>query len=143
MKGPIQSVEVSYLLHATEDPGKVEAAVRDVLGVKAGPENESLEGHFGNEIVRARFHLTGEDAEAAFKGVVSRMPDGMKREIAADISAFLDEHSAFFLRLDKQRLVAGSLALSSGDSVRMKVKPRIFLLKGGARQFYLGLLGVG
>ncbi|MDE1853111.1 MAG: hypothetical protein KGI38_05095 [Thaumarchaeota archaeon] len=143
MKGPIQSVEVSYLLHQTEDPVKVQAAVGDLLGVKSGPETESLEGHFGNEIVRARFHLTGEDAEAAFKGLVSRMPGGMKKEIAAGISAFLDEHSAFFLRLDKQRLVGGSLALSGGDSVRIKVKPRIFMLKGGARQFYLGLLGVG
>jgi len=102
---------------------------------------ERLEGHFGNEILSVRLHLVGEEANLAFQGVVARLPKDLKVGLLENIGAHLDEHSAFFLRLDKQRLVAGTLALGSGDSVRLKVKPRLFLLKGGAAEFYARLIG--
>jgi RNA binding exosome subunit len=137
VKGSIQSVEVVYLVHATEDPGKIEDAVSKLLGRRVVPETERLEGHFGNEIVKAKVHLTGEEAGSAFKSVIGAIPDGLRREIASNIGLYMDEHSAIFLRLDKQGLVSGSMALGSGDSVRVKVKPRAFLLKEGGTQFYL------
>jgi RNA binding exosome subunit len=141
MKSPIQSVEVTYLVHATEDAAKVSSAVAGLLGVPVDPEVESLEGHFGNKIEKARVHLTGEEAGRAFASIISRMPAALKREIVADIGGFLDEHSALFLRFDKQQLVSGELTLASGDPVRVKVKPRIFLVKGGAAGFYTQLIG--
>lgn len=141
MKGPIQSVEVTYLVHATEDQAKVGAAVTRLLGVDSKPEFERLEGHFGNEITKATIHLTGEDANRAFKNTVAAMPRTMRDGIVADIASFLDEHHALFLRLDKQLLVSGSVAMGSKDSVRMKVKPRIFLVRGGAPRFYSELMG--
>ena len=141
MKGPIQSVEVTYLIHATEDQRKVEEAIEKALSIEAQPVVERLEGHFGNEILSVRIHLIGEEANLAFQGVVARLPKDLKAELHANVGAFVDEHSAFFLRLDKQQLVAGTLAFGSGDSVRLKVKPRLFLLKGGAAQFYARLIG--
>jgi len=140
MKGPIQSVEVTYLVHATEDPDTLRRAVSALLGSSAEPEVEQLEGHFGNTIVKVRLHLTGDEASDAFRSVLQTIPSGLKREILSDIASFLDEHSAFFLRLDKQRLVAGSPALGSGDAVRLKVKPRLFLVKGSAPKFYEQLI---
>ena len=141
MKGPIQSVEITYLIHATEDQQKVEGAIIKVLAIEAKPVVQRFEGHFGNEILSVRLHIVGEKADLAFQGVVARLPKDLKAGLLANIGAFVDEHSSFFLRLDKQRLVAGTLALGSGDSVRLKVKPRLFLLKGGAAEFYAGLIG--
>jgi RNA binding exosome subunit len=141
LKGPIQSVEITYLIHATEDQQKVEASIAKVLAIKAQPVVERLEGHFGNEILSARLHLVGEEANLAFQVVIARLPKDLKAGLLANIGVFLDEHSAFFLRLDKQQLVAGTLALGSGDSVRLKVKPRLFLLKGGATEFYASMIG--
>ncbi|MDA4120570.1 MAG: hypothetical protein OK413_00500 [Thaumarchaeota archaeon] len=141
MKGPIQSVEITYLIHATEDQQKVEASIAKVLAIEAQPVVERLEGHFGNEILSVRLHLVGEEANLTFQLVVARLPKDLKAGLLANLEAFLDEHSAFFLRLDKQQLVAGTLALGSGDSVRLKVKPRLFLLKGGAAEFYARLIG--
>ena len=140
MKGPIQSVEVTYLVHATEDPDTLRRAVSALLGSSAEPEVEQLEGHFGNTIVKVRLHLTGDEASDAFRSVLQTIPSRLKREIVSDLASFLDEHSAFFLRLDKQRLVAGSPALGSGDAVRLKVKPRLFLVKGSAPKFYEQLI---
>ncbi len=141
MKGPIQSVEVAYLVHATEDPGKVEGAVVSLLGAKAEPVLERLEGHFGNEILRARLHLIGDEAGRAFDSLASRLPQEVRKEVIADLESFLDEHSALFLRFDKQSLVSGSVALGSADAVRVKVKPRRFMLKDGAAELYARLIG--
>lgn len=136
MQGPIQSVEITYLVHATEDQEKVSGAVAKLFAPLSGPELEHLEGHFGNAIIRARLHLTGEEAAKAFGNLVGSMPRGLRKRVVDDVASFLDEHSALFIRLDKQALVSGSLALGSGDSIRVKVKPRAFLVKGGAPKFY-------
>ncbi len=134
---------MTYLVHATEDPAKVSDAVSRLLGVEATPEVESLEGHFGNRIEKTRVHITGEEAGAAFANLVAKMSPEMRRELVGSLDKFLDEHSALFLRFDKQLLVSGGLALASGDPVRVKVKPRIFLLKGGAAGFYGRLIEGG
>jgi len=140
LKGPIQSVEVTYMVHATEDPKKLEAAVTGMLGVDVGPETEELEGHFGNQISKVRFHLTGDVAVRAFGNAMEKLPPPVKRGVLADLGPHIDEHSALFLRFDKQALVSGSLSLASRDPVRMKVKPRIFLVKGGATHFFSQLI---
>jgi RNA binding exosome subunit len=141
LKGPVQSVEITYILHATEDSDRVSSAILRLLGTTNLPEVEHLEGHFGNAIVRARLHLVGSEAGEAFAKLVSTMPQTLREEIIEGLASFLDEHSALFLRLDKQRLISGSVELGSGDSVRIKVKPRIFLMEGGAARFYTELIG--
>jgi RNA binding exosome subunit len=143
LKGPIQSVEVTYLIHATEDKDRVDSAVKELVSTQAEPVAEEMEGHFGNKIVRVRFHLTGDDAASAFEGIVRHLPPGLKSELEREMGAHLDEHSALFLRLDKQRLVSGVLEAGSPDPIRVKVKPRRFLIKGDAREFYLKLLTGG
>lgn len=143
MKGPIQSLQITFIVHATEDRMKVEGAVAALTGEDEAPEAVRLEGHFGNEILSEKLHLVGERAEAAFKAAVSKMPRGVARQVAEDLGLLVDEHAALFLRLDKQQLVLGKVATGSTDPVRLKVKPRGFLPKGGVRQFYLRLLTGG
>ena len=141
MRNPIQSVEVSYLIHETEDAEKIGRAVLGVFASASEPTIERLEGHHGNGILRATVHLLGEDAARAFDEMVKKMPGAVKAEVMAQLGSFIDQHSALFLRFDKQRLVSGSLALGSGDSVRVKLKPRAFMIKGGAERFYGGFFG--
>ena len=141
MKGPIQSLEASYLVHATEDGDKLADAVAGLLGTEEVPVVDSLEGHFGNRILSARLHLNGEEAESAFRRLLGRMTPGTRKELLSEMNVFIDEHSALFLRLDKQALVSGSVVLGAGDSVRIKVKPRAFILKGRAAEFYARMVG--
>lgn len=141
MKGPIQSMELTYFIHETEDPGKVRDAVSRLLPSPPDIDYEKLSGHFGNMILRGRVHLAGDEATAAFGRVVAALPRSLKQQVAADLRSFLDEHSSFYLRLDKQALVSGSLSLGSGDPIRLKVKPRLYLVKGSAPRFFLELLG--
>ena len=141
MKSLIQSVEVTWLVHATEDPQRVGGAVAELLGTSAPPELVHLTGHFGNKIIRGTVRLSGVEAQDALRHALSRMPKGLKKDVAEGIDSFVDEHSALFLRLDKQGLVAGELALGAADAERLKVKPRAFLLRGGPSEFYRQLIG--
>ena len=141
MKGPIRSLEVTYLLHATEDPDKVAAAVGELLSASVPPQVDDLEGHYGNTIQRVRIHLIGEEAQSAFDRILSRLDRAQKAGLVANLGTSLDEHSALFLRFDKQSLVSGTLSLETSDPVRVKVKPRQFLLGRDAPGFYSNLLG--
>ncbi|MGD0395580.1 MAG: RNA-binding domain-containing protein [Nitrososphaerales archaeon] len=140
MKGLVQSIEVSYILHATEDPQTLTKAISSLLSVDAVPEEERMEGHFGNAIAKVRYHFIGEDAAAALSSIAAHLPALTKDRLKCDISELMDEHSALYLRFDKQRLVEGTLKAGTADPVRIRVKPRVFLLRGGAKEFYSKIL---
>ncbi len=143
LKGPIQSVEVSYLVHATEDPEKLGEAVRRVLGVSSPPETEELEGHFGNKIVNTRHHLTGDSASSTLSSLVGSLSAEARSEVLRNLRLMMDEHGALYLRLDKQSFFAGKLALAQGNVVRVRVKPRLFKVRGGVEEFFRDVLGAG
>jgi RNA binding exosome subunit len=144
MPSELQSLEISYFIQATEDEAKVRKAVAALVGGDLPEERQEAEGHHGNQIVWIRHHLTGEEAAAGLKGIVSHLGADEKRTILEDLASGLDEHNALFVRLSKQVLVMkGTAVLASSDPVRVKVKPRSYLLKSDPADFYARLLGVG
>ena len=139
MSSQVQSLEVSYFLQMTEDEEKVLKAVAVLVG-DVPPERQEAEGHFGNAIIWVRHHLTGGDAESAFKKIVSRMDGDERRVVLGELPSLLDEHNALYIRLSKQVLVMnGNAVLASSDPIRVKVKPRSFMIKGDPVAFYTRL----
>jgi len=143
MKSTIQSLDVSFLLHATEDSGRVSDAVRGLVGGEVALETEEMEGHFGNRILKVSLHLHGDEATRAFEALNAKIPVALRKELAADIDKLVDEHSSLYLRFDKQKLVGGEIAAGYDDAVRLKIKPRAFLLHGRAKYFFLDQLKAG
>jgi len=105
------------------------------------PEVEELEGHFGNRIARVKVHLTGADAERGVDHMLKALSMDTRKEIVKSLGISVDEHSALFIRFDKQSMVQGRLKLGDVDPVHVKLKPRGFMMKGAAPQFYAKLLG--
>ena len=140
-RGEIQAVEVSCFVQATEDEGRLRDAITSSLAIGEGPEEERLEGHFGNHILVLSWHLTGERASASFRALVSLLGRDGRREILRELEAYLDERGALYVRLNKQTLVKGIATTSQSDPVRIRIKPRSFLMKGRPRQFYERLMG--
>jgi len=134
-------MEASLFIHATEDEETTKRAVRELLGVEEEPERLELQGHFGNKIVSMRFHLTGDEAEEGFKRLLSLLGTDGREELKRDLTDLVDEHRALFLRLSKQLAVQGSAVISGTDPIRVKVKPRAYLIKGDPSEFYAKLLG--
>ena len=141
MAEEIQSVEISYFIHATEDLQRVTRAVADRFELSNPPELEELEGHFGNKIVHVHHHLTGVEAMATFRAMVSFIGSAGVRELLAGLELTLDERKALYIRFSKQELLKGVAVLSSIDPIRVKVKPRGFMMKGDAGQFYAKMMG--
>ena len=140
MRSEIQSLEVSFFVQATEDERRTAKAVGELFGGPGGPERQELEGHYGNKIVWMRYHLTGDEAQRAFRTLVSRLGKEGRGALLREMGSLLDEHGSLFLRLGKQSAVQGSAVLSDSDPVRVKVKPRAFLLRGEPSRFYARLM---
>lgn len=141
-KGEIQSLEVSFLVHATEDESKVIEAIRSQLSIRDSPAMEMLEGYFGNRIVRVIYHVTGEEATRLFAHISSMISSQDRRRILGEIERNLDEHRALYLRFSKQELIASRLVLFEKDPVRVKVKPKAYLMKGAPAVFYGSIMRV-
>jgi RNA binding exosome subunit len=140
----VQSLEVSYLLQATEDEEKVGRAVAGLLGKDLQPERLEAEGHHGNRIVWIRHHLTGEEAEAGLRRIVSLLGREERTAVLEDLGSSLDEYGALYLRFSKQVLVMdGTVVLARSDPIRVKVKPRSRLVRGGPAEFYARLFEEG
>ncbi len=144
MDSEVQSLEISYFVQATEDEDKIKRAVAALVGRDLPEERQEAEGHHGNKIVWVRHHLTGEDAEAGLRGIVSHMGEDEKEAILGGLDSGLDEHNALYLRLSKQVLVMkGNAVLASSDPIRVKVKPRSHQVKRDPAGFYSQLLEKG
>jgi len=137
----VQSVEVSCLILATEDEERVKERIRRYLGIEQSPEEESLEGHFGNRILHVRWHLTGEEAWTCFQTLISLIGERGREELLVSLAGHLDEHRALYVRLNKQALMSGAGAFSDTDPVRIRVKPRSFMIRGATESFYERLMG--
>jgi RNA binding exosome subunit len=136
----VQSVEVSCFIQATEDEARVIGSVMKHLEIAQEPELEPLEGHFGNRILHARWHLTGEEAWKSARALAAFLGSDGRGELKKNLRSYLDEHGALYLRLNKQTLVSGAGVVADADPVRVKVKPRGFLLKGPPEMFYERLM---
>ena len=140
MSSAVQSLEVSYFVQMTEDEERVGRAVAALLGGEPPEERQEAEGHHGNRIVWVRVHLTGDEAEAALRRIVSRLGSDERRAILGGLREALDEHNALYIRLSKQVLVmSGSAVLASSDPIRVKVKPRSYVVKRDPEAFYARL----
>lgn len=143
MASVVQSLEVSYFVQLTEDEEKVRTAVAHLLGADFPEERQEAEGHFGNKIVWVRRHIVGDDAAAALREVVSHIAKDERKAIVGDLGAVLDEHNALYIRLSKQVLVMrGDAVLTRSDPIRIKVKPRSYMVQGDPARLYAMLLEV-
>jgi len=140
MSSSVQSVEVSYFLQMTEDEEKVRKAVADLVGGELPEDRQEAEGHHGNKIVWVTLRLTGDEAEAALRQIISHIEAEDRKVILGDLGSMLDEHNALYIRLSKQVLVMrGSAVLAASDPIRVKVKPRSYTLKRDPEGFYARL----
>jgi len=116
-------------------------SVQRTLAVQQAPEVEDLEGHFGNSIINLKWHLTGEQAWTSFQALVSGLGSDGRKELMRELPAYLDEHGALYVRLNKQTLVSGVVSFASSDPVRVRVKPRRFMMRGSPADFYERMMG--
>ncbi|MGC9117941.1 MAG: RNA-binding domain-containing protein [Thermoproteus sp.] len=99
--------EISVLVHATEDLDKVVESLRRFFG-DLPYVIQKLEGHYGNPI----YLITALQPDCA--RLLERLCPAVSKA---------QQEGEWFVRLDKQRLVRGEVALSNSDDVvRIRIK---------------------
>lgn len=127
---PIRWIEARVHAHATEDEGRVAAALD--AACPGGPATrEVAEGHFGNPIVRLTRRI---DAPGAIRAVWSRWSAaGLFEAIDSELDARVADDGILHVRFDKQAAYAGSVTLAKGaDSIDVRVRLQAYPAKAEA-----------
>ncbi|WP_455367867.1 RNA-binding domain-containing protein [[Eubacterium] cellulosolvens] len=122
-------LEVSALIHATEDTKKVKHAIKEVLPshLREVPNlrEKDLEGHYRNPIKLINFTLEkSEWATTTLENIINKFSGPTLRSLTVNLNQYLDNEGNLFLRLDKQAAFSGMLRLRQDDAIRIKIKLR-------------------
>jgi RNA binding exosome subunit len=135
------SVEITWMIHATEDGEKVVKKMVELLLLNNDDIKYSkLEGHFGNPILLYKVRLTGDEADKFVSTLFSSLRDIGKKVLESELSEHLDEHGDFYIRIDKQLLCEGKIGFTGKDAIRMKLKSKSDSKLHDKLSYYRGLL---
>ncbi len=124
-KAPVGYVKVRVFSHATEDPEKVQAAVRKTLPEDLAQQvvftENNLAGHHGNPITLFEAKLKDKNVISLVilklaLGLVSLDKEKLRNEIDSHV-----EGRDLYLRFDKQSAYRGELRFSSNDPIHFKI----------------------
>jgi RNA binding exosome subunit len=119
------SVAISFFIHSTEDEGRLEHDVTEAFQLFPGEISfDKVQGHFGNQMLFAKVHLTGARANNVSRVILDRLSQRAKAQLGEEMEKSVDEHDALYLRLDRQSLPK-ELNVSDEEPLRVKLKPRI------------------
>lgn len=124
-KPPIAYVDMRVFAHATEDPEKVQAAVRNLLPDELAQtilfEKTVLEGHYRNPITLFTAKLT--DKKLLSK-VLEKIGSGLnsldKEDLCSGLKLHLEKGN-LYLRFDKQSAFLGTFKFTQNDPIHVKI----------------------
>ncbi len=135
------SIEITWMIHATEDGKKVVDKMLELFPLNHDEiKSLDLEGHFGNPILLYKARLIGDRAGEFVQALFSSLSDLDKVILEREVSEHLDEHGAFYIRIDKQLLCEGKIGLSEKEAIRIKLKPKIGSKLHDRLSYWRGLL---
>jgi RNA binding exosome subunit len=140
-KSTFLSSEVSLVIHATENDDKLIRAIETTLEVRNGTWRESIaQGHFGNEVKTASMSIQGKEADSLMDKIAAMLSASDKVQLAESLLGHIDEKANLYLRMDKQKLCRGVVALGDYDPVRIRFKPVSRFMGSGPVAIYRRIL---
>ncbi len=124
-KPPIAYITIRVFSHATEDPEKVQTAIRNTLPEQLTANitftQTSLTGHHGNPIIIYEAELTDKQAlPAALEKIASALSPLDKEQLNSEMKQHIEKRN-LYLRFDKQNAFLGTLKMSSNDPIHFKI----------------------
>lgn len=124
-KNPTAYITITTFSHATEDPEKVQTAIRNTLP-EALTENltftqTALTGHHGNAITIYEVKLTDKQALPITLEKIGQSLTSLDKEtLSNEITQHIEKRN-FYLRFNKQNAYQGTLKLSTNDPIHFKI----------------------
>ena len=128
-------ITIDVIVHATEDISKILQSFDEILEIKE-EEFTSIEttGYFENPIIILSAKLVKKQGQNFIKKMLELLPINQINELIEEIEERTID-SRFHLRLDKQELVKGKLAISEKDTVKIKIHTPIYNKKDTLKIF--------
>jgi RNA binding exosome subunit len=129
MERMVHTVELTVLVHATEDESKVRKAVLNLLPPDMYPpafESVKLKGYYGDPITVLKLNVKHrKPATELLEHMVKRLSSLEVTSLLDDLAQYIDESRNLYMRLDKQKAFTGKVVLERHDSVRVKARLRL------------------
>jgi RNA binding exosome subunit len=123
----VESVEISFLVHATEDRDRLLHTIRSIIPNQNVEDLEfiidEMRGYYGNPISKVKTVIR--NRSIAFELVIdiaNRLGFDDKTILRSDIRQYVDDSGTLYIRLDKQAIFKGDFILDISDPIRMKIK---------------------
>ena len=132
-------VRINLILHATENENKVLEELENNFCVEQNNfQIEQVSGHFNNPILLISAKLKKKIAQDFVKIFFSKM----KKEEFEEIFNYVENYvtsSGLSLRISKQKLMSGILALSREDTIKINISTPVYV-KNETKKIYQELM---
>ncbi|MEM2897405.1 MAG: RNA-binding domain-containing protein [Candidatus Bathyarchaeia archaeon] len=121
------SIEISTIIHATEDVGKVIKALENIFPKnfkeKLSYSKQRLNGHYSNVITMVKTKIKRRNSVEAFiKNLSEKISEEDKMTLLSEFEKHIDNKGNLYIRVDKQEAFLGRIALKQADPIRIKIK---------------------
>ena len=128
-------ITIDVIVHATEDISKIFQSFNDILDIQEEDfAIKEVEGHYENPIVMLNANLVKKQARNFIKKLLELLPNEQVNELIEEIEE-RTVNSRFHMRLDKQELIKGNLAVREKDTVKIKIHTPIYNKKNTIKTF--------
>ena len=132
-------VKINLILHATENEKKVFEELENNFQIEQSEfQVEEVSGHFYNPILLISSKLKRKTAQ----NFVSLFFSKMKKEEFEEIFNYVEDYvtsSGLSLRISKQKLMSGILALSREDTIKINISTPVYV-KNETKKIYQELM---
>ena len=132
-------VKINLILHATENEKKVFEELENNFQIEQSEfEVEEVSGHFNNPILLISSKLKRKTAQ----NFISLFFSKMKKEEFDDVFNYVEDYvtsSGLNLRISKQKLMSGILALSREDTIKINISTPVYV-KNETKKIYQELM---
>ena len=132
-------VKINLILHATENEKKVFEELENNFQIEQSEfQVEEVSGHFNNPILLISSKLKRKTAQ----NFVSLFFSKMKEEEFEDVFNYVEDYvtsSGLSLRISKQKLMSGILALSREDTIKINISTPVYV-KNETKKIYQELM---
>ncbi len=119
-------ITIDVIVHATEDILKIYQSFDDVLNLKENDFTlEEVEGHYENPIIILKAKIVKMQAQDLMNKILELLPVEQIKELIEEIEERTVD-SRFHMRLDKQELIKGNLAVREKDTIKIKIHSPIY-----------------
>lgn len=127
-RSPVAYIDVSFFVHATEDPEKVLKAAQNMVSTISAENicfrKSKLKGEYGNPIIYFKTRIREEKVlNSILRYISSELPLPDKEELSRDLTRHL-ERGSLYMRFDKQVAFKGNLRFCKEDPIHVRIRFR-------------------